>query len=110
MPESNEKLEAYLDAVCRQLWLPVYARRVRRELRDHIMQSALAIQAQERIDAEQALAIALRRMGDPYELGRQLALSHKTMQRLCVFLLYCVIWVGIVYCIASVMFALIKLL
>lgn len=108
MSVRNERLDDYLNAVCRQIRIPCYAMRVRRELRDHIVTSALAVQAQERISADAAMEIAIRRMGDPAELGRRLAVSYKPVQRFFVFLLCCVAWAGIVYCIISVLFAVLQ--
>lgn len=108
MSERNERLETYLHTVCRQICIPSYALRVKRELRDHIVTSALAVQAQERISADAAMEIAIRRMGDPVELGRRLAVNYKPVQRLCVFLLCCAAWVGIVYCIVAVLLAVLQ--
>lgn len=94
---SADRIDAFLDRVCSHIrWRP-YCGRVRRELTDHILTCAFYLRAEQHFSEEQAVAQAIRLLGNPDELGSALNHAHRPLRRLFVLFGFCVLWAGIVY-------------
>lgn len=64
MHEENERLAAFLDAVCEPLFWPPYRRRVRRELTDHILSRAALLERSAGCSHAEAVGRAVLAMGE----------------------------------------------
>ena len=86
MHEDDERLAAFLDAVCEPLFWPPYRRRVRRELTDHILSRATLLERSAGCSHAEAVGLAVLAMGEPHPRG------------LLLTLLTCLVWTAIAAC------------
>ncbi|MDY3618328.1 permease prefix domain 1-containing protein [Agathobaculum sp.] len=103
---SHDRISAYLDLVCSHIrWRP-YRERVRRELTDHILTRAEYLHGERGFSEEEAVAQAIRQLGEPEGLGRMLNRAHWPYRRLAFTLFTCAVWAGIVYCVIRILLCL----
>ena len=74
-------LDRYLDRICRRLWLvPARERRdTREELRQHL--TTLAAHAARTVPAAEAMEDAMKKFGNPKEIGGELSRQHLRRRR-----------------------------
>ena len=96
--EENERLAAFLDAVCEPLFWPPYRRRVRRELADHILSRAALLERSAGCSHAEAVGLAVLAMGEPHALGLRLRRSRFPLRGLLLTLLTCLVWTAIAAC------------
>lgn len=97
MHEENERLAAFLDAVCEPLFWPPYRRRVRRELTDHILSRAALLERSAAAHTPSGRSAVLA-MGEPHALGLRLRRSRFPLRGLLLTLLTCLVWTAIAAC------------
>ena len=100
---SDERIAAYLDQVCRYISWPPYAARVRRELIDHILTRSEYLQHERGFTDEEAVAQAIRLLGNPDEIGHALPRAYRPYRRLLCLLITCLLWAGIASCIIMIL-------
>ena len=94
MHEEDERLAAFLDAVCEPLFWPPYRRRVRRELADR----AALLERSAGFSHAEAVGLAVLAMGEPHALGLRLRRSRFPLRGLLLTLLTCLVWTAIAAC------------
>lgn len=95
---SDDRIEAYLERVAIHIKWPPYRARVRRELTDHIRSRAAQLEADEGFSADEAVAQAIRLLGNPDTIGTALVRAYRPYRRVCFMLLSCALWAAIVCC------------
>ncbi len=80
-PRKPPPLEHYLNQVCRRLWLltPRERQETREELRQHLW--ALAAHAARFAEPQEALEEAMKKFGDPKQIGSELSRQHLRRRR-----------------------------
>ena len=104
MHEEDERLAAFLDAVCEPLFWPPYRRRVRRELADHILSRAALLERSAGCSHAEAVGLAVLAMGEPHALGLRLRRSRFPLRGLLLTLLTCLVWTAIAACLLYLLF------
>ena len=94
----NDPLRAYVDRVCAHLFWPPYRARVRRELTDHLLSRAEALQNERGFSEAEAAAQAVASLGDPDELARALRRARLPPQCIPWLVATAAVWAAIAAC------------
>lgn len=105
---SNDRINGFLDQVCRHLYWPPYRSRVRRELTDHILSHAEYLHHSRGCGWEEAVDQALRLLGEPNELGRSLRHARFPLLYVLCILFTGLVWAAIAACLAYLLMFLIQ--
>ena len=89
MHEEDERLAAFLDAVCEPLFWP---------LTDHILSRAALLERSAGCSHAEAVGLAVLAMGEPHALGLRLRRSRFPLRGLLLTLLTCLVWTAIAAC------------
>lgn len=99
MLSSDERIEQYLDRVCVHIHWGPYRARVRRELTSHILDRADYLHDCRGFPKEEAIAQAIRLLGNADELGHALNTAYHPYRHMLYFLCSVALLSGSVVCI-----------